>query len=172
MNPAWVSQLMGLPVGWVNVYAKGNIDAENKMCPCKNMCLLWQDPDSQEIQRAIRRLWHVSSPEVLQQELLQIEQNHQEPKQDDPQEKSKFDSDGEMQPLSGNDKPTAPPPRYCQLRQCGNSLPEMPRTITYCRWNVGKSEKGSLRVDELRLLGNGVVPQEAAKAFVTLIEKF
>jgi len=41
LNPKWVSQLMGLPVGWTNVYSKGDISAENKITPCgKGMCLL------------------------------------------------------------------------------------------------------------------------------------
>ncbi len=170
LNPKWVSQLMGLPVGWTNVYSKGDIDADNKMCPCKSVCLLWQDPDSQEIQRTIRRFWGVSSPEVLREKLLQIERNTAESKQDDPQEAGLLDSDGEMQPMPCDDNPATSPPRYCQLRRGGNSLPEMPRTLTYCKWNVGKGESGKSRVDELRLLGNGVVPAQAELAFRTLWE--
>jgi len=36
---------------------------------------------------------------------------------------------------------------------------------------VKPDEESSNRIDELRMLGNGVVPQTAAKAFVTLINK-
>ncbi len=173
LNPKWVSQLMGLPVGWTNVYSKGDINADNKIIPCgKGMCLLWQDLDSQEIQRTVRGLWGVSSPEVLQQALLQIEQGDREPLQDDTQEKGGVGPNGEMQPLPCNDNIAPPPPRYCQLRRCGNSLPEMPRTLTYCKWNVGKGETGNLRVDELRLLGNGVVPEQAEYAFRVLAERY
>jgi hypothetical protein len=35
----------------------------------------------------------------------------------------------------------------------------------------GKSNGSANRVDRLRLLGNGVVPQTATKAFVTLLNR-
>ena len=36
---------------------------------------------------------------------------------------------------------------------------------------VKPDDESSNRVDELRMLGNGVVPQTAAKAFTTLLNK-
>jgi len=36
-----------------------------------------------------------------------------------------------------------------------------------CEWNVGDPKK--VRVDQLRLLGNGVMPQTAEKAFRSLM---
>jgi len=160
--------------GWTNIYMKGEIDADNKITPCgKGMCLLWQDPDSEEIRRTIRKLQGVSSADTLRLELLQIEQNNQITKQGNSPEKGKSNTNDKVQPMPCDNNPATPPPRYCQLRRCGSSMPEMPRTITYCKWHLGKNEKkGSLRVDELRLLGNGVVPQCAAIAFVELMKKF
>jgi len=49
----------------------------------------------------------------------------------------------------------------------------MPCTLTYCKWNMGgnKQKKTSIRIDELRLLGNGIVPDCAEKAIRYLFEK-
>jgi hypothetical protein len=171
LNPAWVEQLQGVPVGWTNVYAKGQIDDYAKIRPCEDVCLLWSDPSQESVQRTIRRLWSFSTPEILWQGLLQIEQDNTESEQIHPPVKGKGDTDVNVPGLPNKGRPSAPPPRYCQLRQCGSSLPEMPCTIAYCKWHMGGNEQqeGSLRIDRLRLLGNGVVPQCAEKAIRELM---
>ena len=50
-------------------------------------------------------------------------------------------------------------------RQSNDIMPKMPQVNTQFR------QKNDMRVDRLRLLGNGVVPQQAEKAFRYLMEK-
>ncbi len=57
-------------------------------------------------------------------------------------------------------------------RYSRNTVPEMPQEDTSREWNLGQKEKNSIRIDRLRLLGNGVVPQQAEKAFRILRKKF
>ena len=63
-------------------------------------------------------------------------------------------------------------PSRQEQRQSDDIMPEMPHKNTSGKRNLGQQEKNGMRIDRLRLLGNGVVPEQAAKAFINLMEKF
>ena len=80
----------------------------------------------------------------------------------------------QSKPLSAMQFTDQCPETSSQSKQrCSNdNLPEVPHKDSCEGWDVGQQEKNSMRVDRLRLLGNGVVPAQAERAFRYLMGLF
>jgi hypothetical protein len=108
--------------------------------------------------------------EILQQQVLRQSDNAKESIKGGKQKKSaKGNQINQMPELQQECQNSTTSRGLQQTIGSGNSLPEMSHKKRNGVRQMGASEN---RIDRLRLLGNGVVPQQAEKAFRELIKIF
>jgi len=136
----------------------------------ENLSILQQTDAEKTIQRTVGGQQSISKAEVLQPNLLSQEQDATISEHRNPQETSSKNKSLDLQQVRKCEEcPKASSPQ--RQRPNRNIVPTLPCGLAHCNGDVGK-EENSMRIDRLRLLGNGVVPQQAELAFRTLYNKF
>jgi len=175
LNPNWVENLMGIPCNWTNPLYNGTKNKRDSYGNTnqntqKELPVLREQVGTEAIQGETGGLQSIPETEVLQSDMLCLRQNSDSPKQKHRKKTSISDKNGKMREVRKQTESSASSRRLQSTTKSDDFVPEVPRRITQSKRDLGEDAK--LRVDRLRLLGNGVVPQCAEKAFIELWGKF
>ena len=173
LNPAWVESLMGLPCNWTNALYngsknKGDSHGNPDKTTEKGVPILRTSNGTQAIQGTIGGFPNIQKAEILQPAMSCLCENATGTEQGSGKEASGCDKNGEMRKLPEHEKPPTPSRRLQSATTSNSTLPDVSCSPARSKQNMGGY--ASVRVDRLRLLGNGVVPQQAERAFRTLME--
>ena len=158
------SRLGGSPYGNTNTL---DIDRgiENE-----DLSILPKSNEQKKIQRQVGGQQDIQKKKILQSPVLSQSKNAAESKHRNTEKTSINEKSVDMQQMWKCQECPKASSRQ-QQRQNRGFVSALPCGLAHCNGNVGKKEN-SIRVDRLRLLGNGVVPQQAEKAFRELIKLF
>jgi hypothetical protein len=190
LNPDWVEQLMGVPNGWTRIdEAVRNVRQDDPSCavprePKEILQSAVQGCRGGQAERessttdvpCVRKTNFRQEPtqgEILRARLLPQSEDSSQAVQGDSTAKMQSDDQGNaVYSLWRGDSSTEASSRYSgQTERCRSPLSEVSHEGALEPRNLGHSGMAQ-RVDRLRLLGNGVVPAQAAKAWTVLFRIF